>query len=428
MPEPPPADSPDPLSAEALAECSSATREEIARFAELGLIPPTAPGGDSFERGDVSRTRLLLALIRSGVSVEELAAAAGEGRFSLDFAGAIIADPAELTAMTHGEALEVIGMDGDYARGIQVAMGLPVAGGEELIREDDRELYAIAARARAEGVGEEALLQLFRIFAIGIRHVVEAQRDLYRQQVEDPMIAQGLSRLEVLRRTAATRLRLQRMGYRAVFLMVRRFLEQTVFENVFARIEEGLVEAGIERHGADADRAIVFIDLSGFTRLTEEEGDAAAARRGGQLVEIVQEACARHGGRLVKTLGDGVMLHFRSAAAAVRAALDVVAGTPAAGLPPSRAGIAAGPVVARDGDFFGRTVNLAARIAGVAPSGEVWVSESVIAAVVGGGLPFSFASRGARALKGLPGEVPVWAAAFDDGGGGAAAGGTPVQA
>lgn len=401
------------LSADTLAELSSASRDEIARLVELGLIR-SADSGESFERGDVSRTRLLLALTRSGVSADELARADAAGQFSVDFAGEIIADPAAMTSATHREALEAIGLDPEYARRIQVALGLPVGCEETLIREDDRELYAIAARAREGGIGEEPLLQLFRIFAISIRHIVEAQRDLYRHCVEDPLIESGLTRLDVLRRTAATRLDLQRLGYRAVFLMVRRYLEQTVFENVFARIEEGLTEAGIERNPSDADRSIVFIDLAGFTRLTEEEGDATAADRGGQLVEIVQDSCSRHGGRLVKTLGDGVMMHFRSASGAVLAALDVVSRTGNGDLPPSRAGIATGAVVARDGDFFGRTVNLAARIAGIALPGEVWANESVIAATLSSSPPLSFLSRGNYSLKGLPEEMALWAVSDAD--------------
>jgi class 3 adenylate cyclase len=396
------------MSLEELASAAAAPPGEIERFSELGLIRRRTEDG-LFAKGDVSRLRLLLALTQSGVSAEQLASAERSGRFSLDFAGEILADAAGLTRSTVREALQQVGLEADFARSIQQAIGLPLTGDENLIREDDRELFAIACEARRAGVVDEALLQLFRVFSISIRHLVEAQRDLYRQNVEDPLIEAGLTRLEVLRRTAATRLRLQRLGYRAVFLLLRRFLEQTVFENVFARIDEALVEAGIDRTSHDADRAIVFIDLSGFTRLTEEEGDATAARRGGQLVEVVLGACVRHGGRLVKTLGDGAMLHFRSVAAALGVASDVVNPAAGPGLPPRRAGVAAGPVVARDGDFFGRTVNLAARIAAITPPGEVWVSESVVAAVAEADQEFRFESRGERALKGLSGATTVWA-------------------
>ena len=80
----------------------------------------------------------------------------------------------------------------------------------------------------------------------------------------------------------------------------------------------------------------------------------------------------------VKWLGDGVMVHFREPAGAVLAALGMVEELPAAGLPPAHVGVAAGPVVAQGGDYFGRTVNLAARIAAYASAGRVLVSEPVI--------------------------------------------------
>jgi adenylate cyclase len=79
----------------------------------------------------------------------------------------------------------------------------------------------------------------------------------------------------------------------------------------------------------------------------------------------------------VKWLGDGVMVYFREPAGAVRSALRLVEQLPVAGLPPAHVGVAAGPVVVQGGDYFGRTVNLAARIASRAGPGQVLVSQSV---------------------------------------------------
>lgn len=410
------------LSLAELARLIGAPEDEIRLFLALGLLRPREPDTERFERGDESRTRLLRELVRSGVDPVALAEAEKDGRFSLDFAGDIIADPAARTATAHADALAEIGLDPAFARRMQESLGLPFVAEDAPIRTDDLELFQLSRAALVEGVDGEALLRVFRVFGIGIRHIVEAQRDLYRENVEDPLIAAGISRLDLLRGTASTRLKLQRLGYRAVFLLLRRLLEQVVYENVFARIEEGLLEVGIRQERADAGRAIVFLDLSGFTSLTESEGDAIAADHGGHLLEIVQEASARYGGRVVKTLGDGVMLHFREIPNAVSAALEVVGktgpgsgdgGGGGSGLPPARAGIAAGPVVLRDGDYFGRTVNLAARLVGVAATREVWVSQSVRDAFVASESSpesgFVFQDRGSRLLKGLSEKVPVWA-------------------
>jgi Adenylate and Guanylate cyclase catalytic domain len=134
-------------------------------------------------------------------------------------------------------------------------------------------------------------------------------------------------------------------------------------------------------------------------RLTEERGDAAAAVLAETLAQLVEGAARERGGVPVKRLGDGVMLHFREPAAAVLAALELLGRLPAAGLPPAHVGVAAGPVVAQGGDYFGRTVNLAARIGAHAGAGQVLVSQSVADAAPPAGVVFSEA--GEVELKGF---------------------------
>jgi adenylate cyclase len=103
---------------------------------------------------------------------------------------------------------------------------------------------------------------------------------------------------------------------------------------------------------------------------------------------LVDRSSREHGGVPVKWLGDGVMFHFREPAGAVLAALQMVEQLPAAGLPPAHVGVAAGPVVAQGGDYFGRTVNLAARIAVRAGAGQVLVSGSVVESASPEGVTF----------------------------------------
>ena len=101
-----------------------------------------------------------------------------------------------------------------------------------------------------------------------------------------------------------------------------------------------------------------------------------------RLGDLATDVARPRGGRVVKLLGDGVLLRFDDAPAAVEGALDLLLALPGAGLPSGHAGIASGPLIARDGDVFGRTVNLAARIADAAPDGRAWVPEPLA-----GGLP-----------------------------------------
>ncbi len=389
-----------------LARLASCPPGELDWYVGLGLIQPDGDG--RFTRADIWRVRLILALLGSGLGRKQLEAAARAGQISLDFAGDMVADAPALTGETHAAALEAIGLDAAEARRVGRALGLPAAAADDPIREDDRELLAVIAEARRAGIGEAGMLRMLRVFALGLRQIVEAQRDLFRENIEEPLLASGTRRRELLAKTAAVRPRLQRLGYRAVFLILRRLLEQAVFDNAVARLDESLAEQGIARPAA-AERTIVFVDLSGFTALTEAEGDARAAMLGSRLVELVQEAATHHAGRLVKLLGDGAMLHFRRPGDAVAAALAIVRDAAGHGLPPARAGIATGPVAGRDGDYFGRTVNVAARLADAAPAGGVWLDAATAAAA-----GRTLAPAGRRSLKGLLEPVEVFAVAGTD--------------
>ena len=121
----------------------------------------------------------------------------------------------------------------------------------------------------------------------------------------------------------------------------------------------------------------LFVDLVGYTALTDAEGDDRAAEVALMLHRRVSELLPGHGGEVVKALGDGIMLRCTNPAAAVKLGLRIVAELEAdEDFPPARVGIHSGPAVGRDGDWYGRTVNVAARLCSVAPGGEVLVSEA----------------------------------------------------
>ena len=134
-----------------------------------------------------------------------------------------------------------------------------------------------------------------------------------------------------------------------------------------------MAEAGIHSR-LEQLPAICFLDLTGYTRLTQERGDEAAAELATTLARLVQRSSVRHGGKPIKWLGDGVMFFFPDPGPGVRAALEMVDTLADAGLPPAHVGLHAGPVLYQQGDYYGQTVNLTARIADYARSGEVLVT------------------------------------------------------
>jgi adenylate cyclase len=172
------------------------------------------------------------------------------------------------------------------------------------------------------------------------------------------------------------------------------------------------IEAVVQERRGQRPPAMCFLDLAGYTRLTEERGDRAAATLASSLADLVEQVSLPHGGQPVKWLGDGVMFHFRAPGRAVMAALEMVERAPAAGLPPAHVGLHAGPVVFQDGDYFGRTVNLAARIAAHAGPGQVLVSDQVVGECDDD--PVVFQPIGPVTLKGVTDPVPLHRAALKE--------------
>jgi adenylate cyclase len=167
-------------------------------------------------------------------------------------------------------------------------------------------------------------------------------------------------------------------------------------------IERSVAQAGL--YGlVERPPAMCFLDITGYTRLTAERGDKAAAEVADTLSRLVQRTSVRHGGRPVKWLGDGVMFHFRDPGPGVVAALEMAEGVISAGLPPAHVGLHAGPVLFQDGDYFGQTVNVASRIAEYARPGEVLVSQAVVDAAADA--PVTFVEVGPVDLKGVAGPL-----------------------
>jgi class 3 adenylate cyclase len=168
------------------------------------------------------------------------------------------------------------------------------------------------------------------------------------------------------------------MGRQLSWLLGRK-IEHNTLQLVVEHVENAVEAAGASRAAPARLPAICFMDLSGYTALTEEIGDQAAAERAGTLGTLVQELANGHGGRVVKLLGDGAMLVFPDPSTAVACGLEMVEQVERAGLPPARVGIASGPVVFQDGDLYGRVVNVAARVMDRARPRQVLSTPEVVA-------------------------------------------------
>lgn len=154
----------------------------------------------------------------------------------------------------------------------------------------------------------------------------------------------------------------------------------------------------------------LFADLAGFTALTETHGDDAAADVAGEFCEQVRGLLPRYRGETVKTIGDAVMVRCQDAGDAVGLALEIVHEVGERhGFPAVRVGMHSGPAVERGGDWFGSTVNVAARLSGLAGGGDVLITEATREAA--GPLEgVSLRERGTYRLKNVGDEVTVYSA------------------
>jgi adenylate cyclase len=262
---------------------------------------------------------------------------------------------------------------------------------------------ALEAEIR-QGVRPAVVEGALRAAGDNLRRIAEVESSWWYTDILQPIFARGGTAADVTAETAAFADSFGELEDRLVLGLFHGHQSHAWMKNIFEGFESVLVRSGLQAP-TTVPPAICFLDLSGYTRLTEERGDAAAADLAGRLSRLVQRTSVNHGGKPVKWLGDGVMFHFREPGPGVLAALEMVDGAREAGLPPAHVGLHAGPVLFQEGDYFGRTVNVAARIADYARQGEVLVSQDVVDASAG--LPVQYDSIGPVELKGLTEAIPL---------------------
>ena len=257
------------------------------------------------------------------------------------------------------------------------------------------------------GVRPIVIQRWLRVYADSLRRIAETETDWYRTEVVMPLLGEGMTDAEMLDAQGDFGSRMAPLIERAILSIYHGQQENAWTKSAVENIEGALEGAGLFKRSRRPP-AVSFLDLTGFTRLTEERGDEAAADLAASLRALVRQSSREHGGDSVKWLGDGVMLYFANPGNGVLASLEMVERAVNNDLPPARVGIHAGPVVFQEGDYFGRTVNIAARIADHAAPGEVLVSQEVVDA--SSESPLSFTEIGPVALKGVIGELHLHSA------------------
>jgi adenylate cyclase len=394
------------LSWDQLAERTGATRERLERLAELGILAPT-DANEPFRSGDIHRVRAVAALEGSGVLPEQIAAAIAAGELSFGYLDYVL-QPPPVVDRTYARAAEELGISFDLVERVFLAFGLPQPLPNEHIREDDAAVLR-SLEPLLGAVDEVDVLGTARLFGEGLRRLAEQQVHLFHTRVEEPFRKAGVPEALVLEvALKEVGVHTSPLGELLAAWLYRRHSETFTVEHRVLHGEDDLERAGIHRRATADPPAIAFVDISGYTRLTEELGDEASAAMPMRLASLVEEATSRYDGRTLKWIGDGVELYFRRPMDAVRCALELRDRIPEVEVPGTHVGINAGPVVYENGDFYGRTVNIAARIAAYAERGQVLVSEEVVSHGTGDDVQFS--RVGPVSFKGVSRDVVVFEA------------------
>jgi adenylate cyclase len=356
------------VTAEELAELVPCSLDNTRRLEKLGLLNPE---NGLFPSSDVHVIRLMDAFEQAGISLDDVARAVAAGGLSFPL-HLFMPEPEGLPATYEGLAAE-IGRTPECLRRLSTEFGLPPPE-DDRIRTDDAEMLALVL-GRIDLADDEELSRYARLYGGTIQRLIASGLQFFDQVVR--------RRVETFDLTDPERDRLiyeQGAGFadlnqRVVPWLQRRHREHAVLEYLVTVLEEWMEERGIMPPQPRKPPAIAFLDLTGYTAFSEEEGDRAAAELASELAIVVREAANAHGGRPVKWLGDGVMFHFTDPGEAIVSALDLIERTEQATSVPARMGVNAGAVIAQEGDYFGRTVNVASRIADFARPREVLVSD-----------------------------------------------------
>jgi adenylate cyclase len=397
-----------PLSTAELAELAGAPETEVDRMVGLGILVPR-DRSRPFLATDVQKMRLAKACEQAGLPMEGIASAIRAGRLSFAF---LEASPfrrwAVRSAQTYQAVSQETGMPLELLRAALESMGFASMAPDGRIREDELEIVPLLQLGHATGVLDQAwITRVGRTFAEGMRLVAKAENEAYHARFEMPMLEAGLDQRESMEAASRMGGDFNPLVDRALLAIYRRQQELAWTEHLVEHVETALEETGVLGR-PERVPAMCFLDLAGYTRLTEERGDQAAAELAASLAVLVDRSSRDRGGVPVKWLGDGVMFHFWDPAGAALAALSMAEELPLAGLPPAHVGVVAGPVVAQGGDYFGRTVNLAARFAAHARAGQVLVSQSVVETASPQGV--TFVELGDVRLEGISRPVRVFEA------------------
>ncbi len=371
--------------------------ETLRRWARSNVIPEH-DGNSDWSPAAVAHARIVARLRERGHSLGQIRTASAQGRLAYGYLEELFPGGSQKRSLE--EVAEVTGLETALIERVWTSLGFPRRELEEMRDEDVKALEYIASVLEA-GFPLVAFLQLTRIYGQALSRISEAETRLFHIYVHEPLMREGVPGLQMAEEMQNLVRDLLPLASPIMDYVHQRSLHTFVEGDVVGHMETELED------GTDLGRvpvAVAFVDLAGYTRFTEEEGEEEALSYVERFIEAVTDSLPEDA-TLVKTIGDEVMVVGR----------DVVALTDwAVGFaqllnerPAPRIGLHTGLAIYREGDYFGRDVNLASRVVARARGGEVLITAAVRSAIGCGASHLRFEDIGQVKLKGFTDPVKL---------------------
>jgi adenylate cyclase len=391
------------------ARISGVSASTLKRWAQAGVVP--VPDG-RWTGAAAAQARVVARMRERGHSLDELREAVREGRLATGYIEDVL--PGGERKHTRAEVARRTGLEEELVERIMTLLGTPAALGGTLTDEDVAAMELIDEVLRA-GFPLVALLQLVRVYAQSIRKVAEAEVRLFHLYIHEPLIRERVDPLLMAEEMESLVRDLLPRTSPLMEYLHQRYLHFFIEQDVVGHMEVDL-SGQRQRQLGEVQMAFCFVDLTGFTRYTEEEGDEEALDLVERFIETV-EATLPAEALVVKTIGDEVMIVSPDPVTLTEWAVGFMVLFQER--PQPRVGLHYGRAVYRDGDYFGTEVNLTHRVVARALAGEVMATASVVDAI-GASDYLEFEPIGRVELKGFgtPVELFTVRAREDDGPGG----------
>jgi adenylate cyclase len=346
------------------------TPSTLRRWVASGLVPS---GDDGEPTGaSLASARVVARLRERGFSLREIREATESGRLASSYIEGLLPDaPARWTLE---KAAAETGLEPALIERIFTSMGFGAQGLDHL-SDDDVQLLRYAAAVLGAGLPLVAFLQLIRVYGQAMSQIADAEVRLFHLYVHEPLMRDGVPGWEMAEEMAGLAREIMPLASPVMDHAHNRFLQHFIEQDVIGHMEADLGDEDGDRLLGRLRVAIAFADLAGYTRLTEEVGDEEAVSAVERFVEQVELSLPDEA-RIIKTIGDEVMIVGSDPGGlldwAVRFQEEV------AQRPLPRIGIHYGETLYRDGDYYGREVNQASRVAARAAGGEVLATRPVI--------------------------------------------------